>query len=66
MAPPPPLLLSPPGDLPGPVLAFPHSVSNWWQDQASIPARVGYEAQWGANYAPGSGLPLDWFDSEHQ
>ena len=36
------------------------------QDQASIPARVGYEAQWGVNYVLGSGLPLDWFDRDQQ
>ena len=29
-------------------------------------ARAGYEARWGANYTLGSGLPLDWFDSDQQ
>ena len=53
----PSLLFPPPGDLPGPVLAFPRG--DWLQEQASILAWVGYEAHWGANYTPGSGLPLD-------
>ena len=44
----------------------PIALAAWLQDQASIPARVGYEARWGANYMPGCGLPLDWFDSDQQ
>ena len=44
----------------------PTALSDWLQDHASVPARVGYEARWGANYAPGSGLPLDCFDSNQQ
>ena len=44
----------------------PTALSNWLQDQASIPAQVGYEARWGANYTSGSGLPLNWFDSDQQ
>ena len=44
----------------------PTALGDWLQDQASIPARVGYEARWGANYMPGSGLPLHWFDSDQQ
>ena len=42
----------------------PTALSDWLQEQASIPARVGYEARWGANYTPGSVPPLDWFDSD--
>ena len=37
----------------------PTALSDWLQVQASIPARVGYEARWAVNYTPGSGLPLD-------
>ena len=33
------------------------SLGDWLQDKASIPVRVGYEARWGVNYTPGSGLP---------
>ena len=44
----------------------PTALGDWLQDQASIPARVGYEARWGVNYTPGSGLPLDWFDSDER
>ena len=42
----------------------PMAPNHWLQVQASIPARVGYEARWGAHYTSGSGLPLDWFDSD--
>ena len=44
----------------------PTTLRDWLQDQASVPARVGYEARWGANYALGSGLPLEWFDGDQQ
>ena len=44
----------------------PTALGDWLQEQASIPARVGYEACWGAHYTPGGGLPLDWFDSDQQ
>ena len=44
----------------------PTALSDWLQDRASILARAGYEAQWVANYTSGSGLPLDWFDSDQQ
>ena len=44
----------------------PTARSDWLQDRASIPARAGYEAPWGANYTLGSGLPLIWFDNDHQ
>ena len=44
----------------------PTAVHGWLQEQASILARVGYEARWGANYAPGGGLPLEWFDRDQQ
>ena len=44
----------------------PTALSDWLQDGASIPARAGYEARWGANYTSGSGLPLDWFDRDQQ
>ena len=40
----------------------PTELGDWLQDQASIPAWVGYEARWGVNYTPGSGLHLHWFD----
>ena len=66
MAPLPPLLLPPPRNLPGPVLAFPHGLSDWLQEQASIEVRIGYEARWGVNYTPGSGLPLAWFNRDQQ
>ena len=42
----------------------PKALGDWLQDQASIPARVGYEARWGVNYTLGSGLPLNWFDGD--
>ena len=42
----------------------PTALSDLWRDQASIPARVGYEAPWGVKCTSGSGLPLDWFDSD--
>ena len=42
----------------------PTALSDWLQDRASIPARTGYEARWGANQTSGSALPLDWFDSD--
>ena len=44
----------------------PTALSDWLQDQASIPVQVGYEARWGVNYTSGSGLPLDWLDSDQQ
>ena len=44
----------------------PTALSDWLQDQASIPARVGYGARWGVNCTSGSGLPLNWFDSDQQ
>ena len=44
----------------------PTALSNCLPEQTSIPARIGYEARWGTNYTPGSGLPLDWFDSDQQ
>ena len=44
----------------------PTALSDWLRNRASIPARAGYEARWGANYTSGSGLPLDWFDSDQQ
>ena len=44
----------------------PTALSDCLQEQASIPARVRHEARWGANYAPGNGLPLDWFASDQQ
>ena len=44
----------------------PTALSDWLQDRASMPARAGYEARWGANYTSGSELPLDWFDSDEQ
>ena len=44
----------------------PTAPSDWLREQASIPVRVGYEARWAANYRLGSGLPLDWFDSDQQ
>ena len=44
----------------------PMALGDSLQDQASIPARAGYEAQRGANYTSGSGLPLNWFDSDQQ
>ena len=37
----------------------PMALHDWLQEQASIPAQVGYEARWGANYTPGGGIPLD-------
>ena len=43
----------------------PTALSDWLQDQASIPARVGYEAGWGVNYTSGSGLPLDSDEQRH-
>ena len=42
------------------------ALSDWLQEQACITGRVGYEARWGANYTPGSGLPLDWFGNDEQ
>ena len=44
----------------------PTALSDWLQDRASIPSRVGFEPRWGANYTSGSGLPLEWFDSDQQ
>ena len=44
----------------------PTALSDWLQDQASIPARAAYEARWGVNYMSGGGLPLDWFDHDQQ
>ena len=44
----------------------PTALSGWLQDQASIPARAGYEARWGVNYVSGGGLPLNGFDSVQQ
>ena len=34
-------------------------LSDCLQDQASVPAWVGYEARWGVNYMSVSGLPLN-------
>ena len=42
----------------------PTALSDWLQDQACIPARVGYEGRWEGNYTSGSGVPLKWFDSD--
>ena len=44
----------------------PTALGDWLQDQASILARVEDEARWGANYAPGSGLPLNCLDTDQQ
>ena len=44
----------------------PTALSDWLQDQASIPAQAAYEARWGVNYMSGGGLPLDWFDHDQQ
>ena len=44
----------------------PTALSDWLQDQASIPACVKYVAQWGVNYTPGSCPPLYWFDGDQQ
>ena len=44
----------------------PTALGDWLQDQASIPARAGYEARWGVYFISGGGLPLDWFDSDQQ
>ena len=44
----------------------PRVLGDWLQDQASIPARVAYEARWGVNYTPGSGLPFDGLDSDQR
>ena len=66
MAPPPPFLLLPPVTYRDRCQLSPTALSDWLQDWASIPARVGYAARWGANYMLGSGLPLDWFDSDQQ
>ena len=63
MAPPLPLLFPSRGNLPGPV---PTLLSKWLQEQASILVWVQYEAHWGANYTPGSSLPLGWFHSDQQ
>ena len=37
----------------------PIDLQKWLHEQTTVPARVHYEHQWGPNYQPGLGLPLD-------
>ena len=67
MAPPPPLLsFLPPVTHRDQCHLSPTAPRDSLREQASIPARVGYEARWGANHTLGSGLPLNWFDGDQQ
>ena len=56
----------PPAAYRDPCQLSPRALHDWLQEQASILAQVGYDACWGANYTPGGGLPLDWFERDQQ
>ena len=44
----------------------PTDLQEWLREHAAIPAPVHYEHQWGLNYRPGLGLPLECFTGDQQ
>ena len=66
MVPLPPLLLPHPGNLPGPVPAFPHGLATGCRSKPPFRRGSDMRLVGVANYTPGSGLPLNWFDGDQQ